>query len=77
MAHDAHADRRDKLPSMAQEWLRFLHPLCGRIGKVLVTDLDNTLWGGVIGEDGMDGIKLSREYPGRLAIVPCSVCCWT
>ncbi|MGA2713510.1 MAG: HAD-IIIC family phosphatase [Bryobacteraceae bacterium] len=54
----------DKLSAMAQEWLRFLHPLCGRIGKVLVTDLDNTLWGGVIGEDGMDGIKLGREYPG-------------
>lgn len=54
----------DKLPRMAQEWLRFLHPLSGRTGKVLVTDLDNTLWGGVIGEDGIDGIKLGREYPG-------------
>jgi FkbH-like protein len=26
--------------------------------------LDNTLWGGVIGEDGMEGIKLGAEYPG-------------
>src|SRR5262249_30031873 len=26
--------------------------------------LDNTLWGGVIGEDGMAGIKLGAEYPG-------------
>lgn len=54
----------DQIAALAQEWLRFLHPLCGRIGKVLVTDLDNTLWGGVIGEDGMDGIKLNKEYPG-------------
>ena len=54
----------DQIGTLAQEWLRFLHPLCGRIGKVLVTDLDNTLWGGVIGEDGMDGIKLNGEYPG-------------
>jgi FkbH-like protein len=54
----------DNLLEMAQEWLRFLHPLTGRTGKVLVTDLDNTLWGGVIGEDGMQGIKLGREYPG-------------
>jgi FkbH-like protein len=54
----------DQLPALADEWLHFLHPLCGRIGKVLVTDLDNTLWGGVIGEDGMDGIKLNKEYPG-------------
>jgi FkbH-like protein len=56
--------RAENLPALAQEWLRFLHPLMGRIGKVLVTDLDNTLWGGVIGEDGIDGIQLGREYPG-------------
>ena len=28
--------------------------------KCLVLDLDNTLWGGVLGEDGIDGIKLER-----------------
>ena len=28
-------------------------------------DLDNTIWGGVIGEDGLDGIKLGAEYPGN------------
>ena len=33
--------------------------------KVLVLDADNTLWGGVIGEDGIDGIKLGPEYPGN------------
>lgn len=49
---------------MVREWMRFLHPLTGRISKVLVTDLDNTLWGGVIGEDGLAGIKLGIEYPG-------------
>jgi FkbH-like protein len=27
-------------------------------------DLDNTLWGGVIGEEGMTGIKVGSEYPG-------------
>jgi FkbH-like protein len=54
----------DHLIYLAREWLRFLVPLCGRIAKVLVTDLDNTLWGGVIGEDGMTGIKLGAEYPG-------------
>lgn len=32
--------------------------------KVIVLDADNTLWGGVIGEDGMDGIALGPEYPG-------------
>ncbi|HEY3455120.1 MAG TPA: HAD-IIIC family phosphatase, partial [Bryobacteraceae bacterium] len=54
----------DCLPALAEEWLRFLHPLMGRIAKVLVTDLDNTLWGGVLGEDGVSGLQLGREYPG-------------
>lgn len=33
--------------------------------KVLALDCDNTLWGGVIGEDGLEGIALSHDYPGR------------
>lgn len=49
---------------MAREWMRFIVPLSGRTAKVLVVDLDNTLWGGVIGEDGMAGIKVGAEYPG-------------
>ncbi len=32
--------------------------------KCIVLDLDNTLWGGVIGEDGMDGLALSLSGPG-------------
>ena len=32
--------------------------------KVLVLDLDNTLWGGVLGEDGLSGIALGDDYPG-------------
>lgn len=32
--------------------------------KVLVVDLDNTLWGGVVGEDGVDGIALGETWPG-------------
>lgn len=33
--------------------------------KCLVLDLDNTLWGGVLGEDGAGGISLGSEHPGR------------
>lgn len=33
--------------------------------KCLVLDLDNTLWGGVLGEDGVDGILLGGDYPGK------------
>jgi FkbH-like protein len=49
---------------MTQEWLRFLCPLAGKIVKALAVDLDNTLWGGVIGEDGMTGIQIGMAYPG-------------
>ena len=52
------------LLDMAREWIRFIVPLSGRTAKVLVVDLDNTLWGGVIGEDGMTGIQVGPEYPG-------------
>jgi len=33
--------------------------------KCLVLDLDNTLWGGVVGEEGVEGILLSGSYPGK------------
>jgi len=33
--------------------------------KVIALDVDNTLWGGIVGEDGFDGIALGHEYPGN------------
>ena len=39
-----------------------LYPPC----KCLVLDLDNTLWGGVLGEDGIGGIALGEDYPGNV-----------
>ncbi len=33
--------------------------------KCLVLDLDNTLWGGILGEDGLEGIKIGGDYPGN------------
>ncbi|MGC4094728.1 MAG: HAD-IIIC family phosphatase [Polyangiaceae bacterium] len=49
---------------LADEWLRVIHPVVGKSCKVLVTDLDNTLWGGVVGEDGPSKLALGVEYPG-------------
>jgi FkbH-like protein len=47
--------------------VRSLHAMVkaiyGRSRKVLVLDLDNTLWGGVIGDDGVDRIQIGRETP--------------
>tara|TARA_B100001250_G_scaffold411059_1_gene438824 strand:- start:2141 stop:3859 length:1719 start_codon:yes stop_codon:yes gene_type:complete len=39
----------------------------GKIKKVLVMDCDNTLWGGILGEDGFDGIKMDKaSVPGKI-----------
>ena len=48
------------------EWFaRKLDQIASRRKKCLVLDLDNTLWGGVLGEDGVEGIKLGGDYPGK------------
>ena len=39
---------------------RILAALRGLSKKVLVLDLDNTLWGGVVGDDGLDGIVIGQ-----------------
>jgi FkbH-like protein len=45
-------------PELVEEYLAILRPLSGRSYKVCVLDLDNTLWGGVVGESGVSGLKL-------------------
>ena len=52
------------LGELAREYIKYCRALAGLSRKCLVLDLDNTLWGGVIGEDGLDGIELGANYPG-------------
>ena len=40
-----------------------LGAILGKSKKLLVVDLDNTLWGGVIGDDGVGGINLGKDTP--------------
>ena len=40
--------------------MRLLAARFGRSAKCLVLDLDNTLWGGVVGDDGLDGLALGQ-----------------
>ncbi len=54
----------DFTPVLADEYLRYIRALRGRSKKCIVLDLDNTLWGGIIGEDGIEGIKLSTSSSG-------------
>jgi FkbH-like protein len=51
------------LPYLARELMRFIRPIMGQTKKCLVLDLDNTLWGGVLGEEGLEGIKLDYDNP--------------
>jgi FkbH-like protein len=52
------------IPSLAEEFMGYISPALGINRKCIVLDLDNTLWGGIVGEDGFEGIKLSPQYPG-------------
>jgi FkbH-like protein len=42
---------------------KIISSLDGRSYKCMVIDLDNTIWGGVIGDDGVENIKLNRDDP--------------
>ena len=42
-----------------------LNSLTTAVPKVLAVDADNTLWGGIVGEDGADGMIDRRQLPGQ------------
>ena len=48
------------IPLYADHVARVVAALRGKSGKVLVLDLDNTVWGGIIGDDGLEGIKIAQ-----------------
>lgn len=51
------------VPLYADFICRAIAALRGKSRKCLILDLDNTLWGGVIGDDGLDGIALNLGDP--------------
>jgi len=51
----------DLLPEVAQNIVDVSLAAQGRTVKCVVLDLDNTLWGGVVGDDGLDGIELGER----------------
>lgn len=50
---------------LARKVVSHIAATAGLSRKCLVLDCDNTLWGGIIGEDGFDGIAIGRDWPGR------------
>jgi len=49
--------------SLAQNVAAIVKAVYGKTKKCLVLDLDNTLWGGVIGDDGLQNLVLGRDHP--------------
>ena len=50
---------------LAREVTEFVDTLFTQRRKVVAVDLDGTFWGGIVGEDGVKGIKLVGDYPGN------------
>jgi len=70
-ARDARLHRYADLPYtdgalhvLAKQVARIVQARMGLSRKVLALDLDNTLWGGVLGEVGATGVELGGLYPG-------------
>ena len=57
--------RLEHLPLLAQSLLDTVFAAAGMFTKCVVLDLDNTLWGGVIGDDGLEGIVLGEFDEGE------------
>ena len=53
------------LPYFAYDLMGYIKPISGTNRKCIVLDLDNTLWGGIVGEDGFDGIELGHSANGK------------
>lgn len=51
----------DAIPYFAFNTAKIIKSVFGRNKKALALDLDNTLWGGVVGDDGVDGIEIGQE----------------
>ena len=51
------------VPELAFSIANIIKSIYGKNKKALVLDLDNTLWGGIVGEDGAEGIEIGQETP--------------
>lgn len=50
----------DSIPIISERTVDIIKAIKGRIKKCLILDLDNTLWGGIIGDDGISGIQIGH-----------------
>lgn len=59
---------RDALIGLSWLLQGYIDILFGKTKKCLVLDCDNTLWGGIVGEEGVSGISLGQTFPGNCFI---------
>ena len=52
--------------AVAWETKKMIDAIYGKIKKCLVLDCDNTLWGGIVGEAGIENIQINNAYPGNI-----------
>ena len=55
------------MPKVALNLSKIIRAVFGKNKKCLVLDLDNTLWGGVIGDDGLENLQIGHETPAAEA----------
>ena len=55
----------DFLPSIAKSTVDIIQSINGRFNKCLILDLDNTIWGGIIGDDGVENIQIGDLGIGK------------
>lgn len=53
----------DAIPLLAFHVSNIIKSIFGKNKKVLTLDLDNTLWGGIVGDDGVENLELGQETP--------------
>lgn len=61
--HSKHGFDPTKISNYGRQLGGLIRAIYGKNKKCLVIDLDNTLWGGIIGDDGVDGILLGSSSP--------------
>ncbi len=55
----------DLIPDLCNGYMAYIKTFNQKTKKCIVLDLDQTLWGGILGEDGIEGIKLGPDPEGR------------
>jgi len=55
----------DFLPIIAKQTLDIILSIQGKFKKCLILDLDNTIWGGIIGDDGLENIQIGELGIGK------------